>query len=249
MKKKLCNTVNKKGFFYKIVACIVRIFYKKNTYIDLENLPNEPCLIASNHAKLHGPINSELYFPTKKLIWCDGPMMSRKAFPNYAYNNFFGGKVNIFHRIFANMIAPIVSSIMNDADTLAVYRDMRIVKTYKMTCDALEKGLNVVVLPECPEEYNEITNKFNEYFVDVARFYYKQTKKELKFVPMYYCREQNKMIFGKATKFDSSKSIETERKRICEYLMNEITKLAKTLPVHKVIPFNNVPKKQFKNSK
>ena len=247
--KKINNKYRKKGIIYKICAFFLKFWYKKNEYIGLENLPKEPCVIAGNHAKLNGPINSELYFPTKKLIWCDGPMMDKKEFPQYAYDNFFGGKPRFYHKLLITIIKPIVASIFKSADALPVYRDMRIMKTYKATTDVLGEGVNVVILPECPEEYNEITNKFNEYFVDVARFYYKHNAKELEFVPMYYCRELKKTLFGKSIKFDANAPIETERKRICEYLMNEITILAKTLPPHKVIPFNAVKKKDYKMSK
>ena len=66
---------------------------------------------------------------------------------------------------------------------------------------------------------------------------------------MYYSFELKKTIIGKPIKFNSQENIEVERKRICEYLMNEITALAKTLPVHKVVPFNNVDSKDYKNSK
>ncbi|MBE7082045.1 MAG: hypothetical protein E7372_05785 [Clostridiales bacterium] len=249
MSKKLDNKFRKKGIIYKICAFFIKMSYKKTEYIGLENLPKEPSIIAGNHAQLHGPINAELYFPTKKLIWCDGPMMNRKEFPKYAYSNFFGGKPNIFQKMLSHMIAPIITNVFRHADALPVYRDMRIMKTYKSTTDVLEQGVNVVILPECPEEFNEITNKFNEYFVDVARFYYKHNAKELNFVPMYYSKELKKTLFGKPIKFDANAPIETERKRICEYLMGEITTLAKTLPPHKVIPFNNVPKKDYKMSK
>ncbi len=249
MMKNNNNNYKKKGIIYKICAFFIKLAYKKNEYIGLENLPKEPCIIAGNHAQLHGPINAELYFPTKKLIWCDGPMMDRKAFPKYAYSNFFGGKPNFFEKMLAHLIAPLITKIFKDADALAVYRDMRIMKTYKATTDVLEQGVNVVIFPECPEEYNEITNEFNQYFIDVARFYYKHTKKELEFVPMYYCKALKKTLYGKPIKFDANSPIETERKRVCDYLMAEITSLAKTLPPHKVIPFNNVKKKDYKMSK
>ncbi len=249
MSKKLDNKYRKKGVVYKICAPFVRLFYRKVKFIGLENLPEESCVIIGNHAQMHGPANAELNFPTKKLIWCDGPMMVRKEFPKYAYNNFFGGKPSFFQKLFVRLLTPLITNIFNNADALPVYRDMRIMKTYKATTDVLEQGVNVVILPECPEEFNEITNKFNEYFVDVARFYYKHTGKELDFVPMYYCRELRKTLFGKSIKFDANAPIETERKRICEYLMGEITLLAKTLPPHRVIPFNNVKKKDYKMSK
>ncbi len=243
------NNYKKKGIVYKICAFFIKLGYKKTEYIGLENLPSEPCVIAGNHAQLHGPINAELYFPTKKLIWCDGPMMDKKEFPNYAHNNFFGGKPSAFQKFLIKLITPIVVNVFKHADALPVYRDMRIMKTYKQTADVLEEGVNVVILPERSEEFNEITNKFNEYFIDVARFYYKRTAKELDFVPMYYCKELKKTLFGKPIKFNAKQPIEQERKRICEYLVSEITSLAKSLPPHKVIPFNAIDKKDYKMSK
>jgi hypothetical protein len=66
---------------------------------------------------------------------------------------------------------------------------------------------------------------------------------------MYYSVRLKKMVFGKPIRFDSKNSIEDERKRICAYLMDEITKIAKTLPKHVVVPFNNVDKSQYKYSK
>ena len=239
----------KKGITYKICAFFLKMIDKKVKYVGLENLPNEPCIIAGNHAQMHGPIINEFYFPTDKKIWCDAPMLNKKDFPKYAYVNFFGGKPNLFQKILVGLLKSVVPNGFSSSDALPVYRDMRIMKTYKATIDYIEQGYNIVILPECPDEFNEIINNFNEYFVDTARMYYKSTKKELSFVPMYYCKDLRKMLFGQPIKFDGTAPIETERKRICEYLMLEITKLAKSLPVHKVIPFNAVPKKDYKNSK
>ena len=39
--------------------------------------------------------------------------------------------------------------------------------------------------------------------------------------------------------------IAEERIRICHYLMEEVTKIACSLPVHTVIPFKNKPKKEY----
>ena len=71
----------------------------------------------------------------------------------------------------------------------------------------------------------------------------------LKFVPMYYSPKLKIMVFGKAVEFNTSNKIEDERKRICTYLMEQITVLAKSLPKHKVVPFNNLKRKEYKYSK
>lgn len=239
----------RKGLLFRFVIFIISLFYKKSKFIGLNNLSNEGCIIVSNHSKMYGPIHGQLYFPTKKLIWCDAPMLDKKAFISYAYKNFFNGKPNFFQKALVHIFAPLITYVFNNADTLPVYRDINIMKTYKMSMDTLNQGKNILILPESPEEYNEIVNNFNEYFVDVARLYYRSYKKQIKFVPSYYSKKLNIMIFGKAIEFNAENDIKQERKRICKYLMDEITTLAKTLKKHKVIPFNNVKKSQYKFSK
>ena len=59
--------------------------------------------------------------------------------------------------MFVRLLTPLITNIFNNADALPVYRDMRIVKTYKLSTEALDKGANIVILPECPDEFNEIT--------------------------------------------------------------------------------------------
>ena len=243
------NFVKKKGLFFRFIAFWVRCFYRRCEFIGVENIPNEPCVFVGNHSHMHTPVMAECYFLVKKLTWCDAPMFDKKAFKEYAYRVFWGGKPKWFHKIIAWVLAPLVAYIFKNADALPVYRDMRIVKTYKASVDCFLQGNSVLILPERPEEHNEILNKFNEYFVDVARFYYKSSNKELLFAPMYYAPKLKKTIFGNAIRFNGSASIEEERQRICTYLIEEITRIAKELPVHTVIPYNTMPKKQYKKSK
>jgi hypothetical protein len=99
-KRKLNNKYRKPTVIYNIVAFCIKVFYRKSECIGLENLPKEPCIIASNHSKLHGPVNAELYFPTKKMIWCDEPMIEKTKFYDYAYKTFWNDKPTIFHKAF-----------------------------------------------------------------------------------------------------------------------------------------------------
>lgn len=247
--KKFEYTDKKKKGFYRFIAFFVCLFNRPVEFLGMENMPEEPCVIVCNHAKARGPIMAEAYLPFKKRIWCDAPMFDKKEFVKYAYSAFWGGKVNCFKRFFVKLLAPLVAYVFKNADAIPVYRDMRVVKTYKASVEELNEGKSVLIFPECPDEYNEIINKLNVYFVDVARYYYKQTGKELLFVPMYYGATIRKAIIGNAVKFDSNADIADERKRVTDALLDETTRVAKMLPVHKVIPFNNVKKKYYKNSK
>lgn len=243
---------HKRSVIYIIVRFFINIFYKKRTIDNIENLPDEASIIVANHAQMHGPICSELYFPSPKYTWCIGNMMKTKEVTSYAFNDFWSNKPKWnrwFFKILSYIIAPLASSIFTSADTIAVYHDTRITSTFKETVRKLNDGANIIIFPEYPVEYNDIVNEFQDKFIDVARLYYKKYNKELSFVPMYNAVRLKKMVIGKPIKYNPNIPIEEQRKLICDYIKEEITRLAKELPVHKVLPYNNVGRKNYKNSK
>ena len=81
--------------------------------------------------------------------------------------------------------------------------------------------------------------------MDVAKLYYKKTGKALSFVPLYITPKLKQMHLGEALRFDPAAPIEEERQRICSYLMAEITDIACSLPRHTVVPYRNIPKKDY----
>ena len=127
---------------------------------------------------MNGPICAELYFPGKRKIWCAHQMMYLKEVPAYAFQDFWSGKpqnTHWFYKILSYIIAPISSCVFNNANTIPVFRDMRLMTTFKMTINALNEQANVVVFPECYDPYNHIVNRFQDRFIDVAKLYYKKT--------------------------------------------------------------------------
>ncbi len=246
------KTPQKKPFFYRLLVKIVLLFYRKRTYVGLENLPAEPSLVIINHAQMHAPLSVELFFPTQKSMWCIGQMMNVKEVPAYAYQDFWSLKpkwTKWFFKLLSYVIAPIASFVLSNADTIPVYKDARILTTFRKTLERLNAGDNVVVCPEKADEYNEIVNEFQDKFVDVARLYYSKYKRAIAFVPAYCAPALKTVVFGKPIYYDPNLSMDEQRKQICDYLQSEITALAKALPRHKVVPYLNIPKKKYPHSK
>lgn len=242
----------KKPLLFRFFVGIVRIFYRKRKIIGAENLPKAPSLIISNHAQMHGPVSNELFFPTNKRIWCIGQMMNLKETPEYAYQDFWSKKPKCtkwFYKIVAYIMAPLLYYLMSRADTIAVYKDSRIITTFKHTVESLNDGNHIIIFPECPTEYNEIINEFQDKYIDVARLYYKRYNRELEFVPMYNSPTLKTMILGNPIKFDHNMDMEEQRKVINNHLKSEITRLAKELSPHKVVPYANVSKRKYPMSK
>ncbi len=239
---------NKSPILYRALRGIVHCCYKEPQFQGLENIPQEPVIFVGNHAQMHGPIVSELYIPGEHETWCAGEMMHLKEVPAYAYEDFWSEKPRHSRWIFklaSYAIAPLASYIFNHANTIAVYHDARVVSTLKRTVQTLCEGASVVIFPEFRQYYNRILYQFQTRFIDVAKLYYKRCGKELAFVPMYLAPYLKTLCFGKPVYFSSSIPIEVERERIGRELMDQITRLAQDLPLHHVVPYRNMAKKDY----
>ena len=237
---------------YRFIRFWVWLFYPKMRVNGAENLPNEPCIIVGNHAKTNGPISVELYFPIERYTWCNGEMMHLREVPDYTYRDFWSQKprhIRWLYRIASFLIAPLSVCVFNNANCIGVYHDLRIMNTFRETVRRLQEGASVVIFPEHDVPHNNIVCEFQDRFIDVAKMYYKRTGKEIRFVPLYVAPRLQSMYLGKPVRYDASAPMERERRRICEAMMSGVTELAYALPEHIVVPYLNVPKKQYPKNK
>lgn len=237
---------------FKIIKGMVRLFYGKMEVVGLENLPDSHAIIVGNHCQMHGPIGAELFMPDNCYIWCAGQMMRLTDVPEYAFIDFWSQKpkwTHPFYRMVSYAIAPLAACLFTNARTIAVHRDMRIMSTFKETIKMLQKEANILIFPEKDEKHNNILYKFQENFVDVAKLYYKKTGISLTFVPMYIAPKLKKMYIGEGIPYNGENDSEEEKRRICDCLSDEITRMARNLPLHKVIPYRNIPKKYYLTNK
>lgn len=233
---------------FRVIRWLVKVFYPKITVEGTENLPRESAIIVGNHTQMNGPICAELYFPGKRKTWCAYQMMKCKEVPAYAFQDFWSGKprwTHWFYKALSYIIAPLSPCVFTNAHTIPVYHDARLITTFKQTISALQAEENVIIFPECYTPHNHIVYEFQDKFVDVAKLYYKRTGKILNFVPLYIAPKLKKIYIGKAIPFCPDNSMEQERSRICNYLMDEITSIACSLPRHTVVPYPNIPKKDY----
>jgi len=237
---------------FRLVKGAVRLFYGKMEVIGLENLPERDAVLVGNHTQMNGPISGELFLPDNCYTWCAGQMMHLKEVPAYAFEDFWSQKPKWqqpFFKIASYIIAPLAVFLFNNARTIAVYRDMRIKSTFKESMKLLSEGGNLLIFPEKDEKHNNILYKFQENFIDIARLYYKKTGKALTFVPLYIAPTIKKMYLGKGVVFNGENNAEEERTRIAEYVSDEITRIARELPLHKVVPYRNIPRKYYLTNK
>ena len=238
----------KVSLLYRVIRWFVWLFSPKYRLVGAEKLPEEPCLIVGNHSHMYGPIAAELYTPGRHFIWCAGEMMHREEVAAYAYRDFWSGRPKAFRwffKLLSHLIVPLSLLVFNNAHTIAVYHDTRLLTTFRESIQRLQEGSRLVIFPECYDEHNHIVHAFQEKVVDLARLYYKKTGKALCFVPLYVAPERKSLFYGEPVRFRPEAPIEEERDRICARLMDEITRMAQAQPLHRVVPYPNVSRRHY----
>lgn len=236
------------SLLYRFIKWLVRLIYPKTSVSGEENLPDGPCIIVGNHTQMNGPIACELYCPGTHYTWCAGEMMHRKEVQPYAFRDFWSQKpkaVRWWFKLLSYLIAPLSVCVFNNANCIGVYHDARVMSTFKETVAKLSGGARIVIFPEHDVPHNHIVCDFQDRFVDVARLYYRKTGEALSFVPLYVAPAFKTLYFGKPIAYDPAAPAEEERRRICGRLMDEITAIACALPEHTVVPYRNIPKKNY----
>lgn len=238
----------KVSLLYKIIRWLVWLFSPKFKLEGAERLPKEPCVIVGNHSQMYGPVAGELFFPGKHDIWCAGQMMRREEVAAYAFEDFWSFKprwTHGFFRLLSHLVTPISVLIFNSAHTIPVYHDTRLITTYRESIARMREGYSMIIFPERNERYNNILYAFQDKFVDLARFYYKKAGVELCFVPLYIAPKLKKMFLGTPIRFRADAPIADERTRICREITEQITALAAAQPVHTVVPYRNIRKRDY----
>ena len=243
---------DKPSALYKFLYKIVGLVYRPFTVVGRENLPAESCVIVGNHSQLHGPLGMEFYAARPRFTWCNHEMMSFKEAPNYTFTDFWSKKpasVRWLFKIVSYLIAPLCVLLFNNAKTIPVYHDNRLLETFRQSVKRLEEGNDVVIFPECYTPHNNIVYDFQKGFAETALFYRRKTGRDLSFVPMYLCPARREIHYGKPVTFDSSKPPKEETEAVRVYLMDAITAMAVALPRHRVVPYPNKPKKEYPYNK
>ena len=233
---------------YRFIKGSLDLFYRKYCLEGLEKLPDEAVILVGNHSQAHGPLVGELRLPFPRKTWCASEMMERDQVAAYAYRDFWSqapGWTHPFYKALSHAIVPLSVLLFNHAETIPVYRDSRVLSTFRDTVRSLEAGTSVLIFPEHDRRCNQILDDFQDHFIDTARLFYRRTGSAPAFVPMYICPALRRVCFGEAVRFDPAAPIEAERARIKAELTARITALAEALPRHRVVPYRPQPKKNW----
>lgn len=181
---------------------LLRMLYKRPEIIcETDELPDKAIYIA-NHSAMSGPVVYNLYFPVPHSPWGAYPMLGNyKSRFRYLRDVYFVQKRGM-NKGFASFLASFEACfsiwIYKGMHVLPSYPDGRLLKTLRMSIDALNNGRAIMVFPERSETgYHETLTGFSAGFVVLAERFRRLFGKDIPICPVYYHSKCAKMIVGK----------------------------------------------------
>lgn len=232
-------THKKNGFFARITGWIVKKFIiGKMEYFYQGEKPSEPALLIGNHTKSYAPLAIQYTYPDNVRTWSVGAFTNTKECKALFRNRIL---VNIkFARLF-RMLVPIVAPFLvmyyrRHLNTIPVWRDFKISHTFDKSINTLENGSHIAIYPETRDKnLNKYICGFETGFAYLAYNYYVATGKKLKFYPFYCAPALHQTHFGNPIEFNPDMPIKQQAKAIANYLERELTRVADSLPQHRII--------------
>ena len=230
----------KTTLYYRIMRGVARLLCPKAAMQSESELPAEPIVMVGNHSSVIGPILLTLDDPRPHRTWTIHSACNPKQSASFAYHDIFFGnsrRCQWFWRALAWVLGKAIPPLLIQSGTIPVYHDSRILTTLRESMHALEEGSDLVIFAESPVRYSEFVNELQPGFTDIARLWYKKTRKCLAFYP-FYVEKQNRVIsIGKPIRYDPTLPPREGQAAIATHLRDEIDRLGRALPPHKPVPF------------
>ncbi len=226
--------------YYKMIRGILRLCFPHSSTIYEEQPDSEPAVFVCNHAAIRGPVMMTLDFRRKHQTWTVSCALDSHAAVNYAFHDIFCGnsrRCKWFWRMLSHIVAKGLPPLLLYSETIPVYHNKSIVKTFKQSITALTHGDDLVIFAESPKRYSNYINELQPGFVDIARLYYRRTHRAIRFYPVYVEKKNAVILVGDPIAYDPDEPLDEQRGTIAAYLRDSIDRLAATLPKHKPIPF------------
>ena len=155
--------------YYKFIRGILRLCFPRAKTVYEQQPDDEPAVFVCNHSAIRGPVMMTLDFKRKHQTWTVHCALDSKKAVNYAFHDILIGNSRRFKR-FWRMLAHIVAKLLPPLlwyDTIPVYHDSGIIKTFKQSIKAMTEGSDLVIsgcspliIPSADEDSDEITAEF-----------------------------------------------------------------------------------------
>ncbi len=222
------------NFEFWITTTLIKLFTKKPNFILPENINLDPPVVfVANHEKLAGPLILGTRFPFKCRPWVNDRMITRKKITDYVQESFFMGRLQIKSkwksRFLSKQITPWLYQLIKGTNPIPVYQNQRrIIETFKTSIKVLDQNENILIFADGKEVNNTVFKNINQFktgFIYLAKRYWQESSKAIRFIPVSVNPQRPSVSFGKSITYNPENNYDDEKIRISEFLMQQIDSL------------------------
>lgn len=193
-----------------------------------------PVVFVANHYKLFGAISIPFNIPYRVHMW----MLHDLVIPEEIYSHLCSWiksehpersdkRVCRRARFYTKRVAYMTRCleaipVMKNGDP----REM--IKTMRITAEIMESGDHILIFPENKGDGFKNDGDISEFlngYIQVARFYHKQTGKDTTFYPIYIGKKQRTYTFGTPVRYNSENGNE-EKERVANAVYGQMRAMA-----------------------
>ncbi|MBN1777123.1 MAG: hypothetical protein JW811_03290 [Clostridiales bacterium] len=244
LKKQLDTVVVHKyinRFGLKIIIFFLRLLmpHKVVGKEHLQGLEDGTMIFICNHGEVYGPVAATLHMPVSFRSWSISEMMDKDIIVDYLYRNTAVRQdwcPNFMKMPLTKMFARFFLWAFKSMEAIPVYRSSphELIKTFRMTVDAMQAGDNLLIFPERGDRYEPGERGYAEEgigdlytgFAMLAPAVYRRTGKAAVFIPVYASKKLKTLTFGEGIRYDPSAPASEEKLRIVAGLTHSIEAMA-----------------------
>lgn len=203
-----------------------------------DNLPQSACVLVGNHARAMGPVLMSVRHPRTFRPWVAWQACFHEETARYAMADFWPGhkpRNRWFFKMLSRIIARPLAFLMCGMQAVPVYRDERVIITFRKSLQTLREGHDLLIFPETDRPFSEILNDLDDGFADLGRLAGK--KEPLDFVPVYISPATRTIIYGAARRWDSTLQPREAREALANTLRDSIDALARKIGDDKPVTY------------
>ena len=210
-------------FVNRIITCRPKIRFLK------EQFPNEPIVLLSNHVGKKAPSKIELFYPRDYRMWGTHEMTEGcYGVRQYLRTTYFYEKKHFpkwIARLLGTILAPFVNAYYRGMKLIPTYDDFRFMMSIKLSLDAIDKGLDIIIYPEDSSEgYKDNLEHFFSGFAALLETLYKKGRDIPVFVT-YFQRKTNTFVISEMMMYLDLKKQYEDKNALAEALKNKMNSL------------------------
>ncbi len=219
--------------------------------VGAENIPSEAALFCPNHAKLVGPFAMEVVHKRSYRVWSVSRMLEPKDFSNHIVTNVFPNSKGLGRKLLYALAVTLsypFTRLMLSYEPIPVYKDTRVLNTFRKSAATIQEGKDIVLFPECKDlaEGYQYVNQVVGGVAIAAKECFKVCKRPISIVPVYVCQSLKKVIYCKPIVVDNMANFKEQTATIIAHIMDEIENAGKSLPPHRITPYDDTHKNDNK---